>query len=60
MIGLDHFAKLAFVTSIAAIAIRVVTPDELGIADAHGLEVGFLAEPKDGKRALLRAIESRG
>lgn len=58
MIGLDDFAELALVTSIAAIAVRVVTPDELRIAVAYGFEVGLFAKPKDGKRPLLRSIEA--
>ena len=59
LVRLDDFAELTFVASIAAIAVRVVTPDELRIAVAHGLEVGFVAKPEDRECALLRPAEAR-
>ena len=59
LVRLDDFAELTLVASIAAVAVRVVTPDELRIAVAHGLEVGVLAQTEDGEGALLRPVEAK-
>src|SRR5579875_2877011 len=53
LIGLDHRLQHAFVAAVAADAIGVAAPEQLGIALAQRAAIGDAAEPEHLERASL-------